>query len=661
MQQLIHEFPLKIQNRFEIDPEFVAQYIGKQPAWGPLGYVVTKRSYARPIGNGAATEEFWQTIQRVVNGWGTTLRWHCDKYGIEWDEEWAQGIAQEMYQRFWSFRMIAPGRGLWVMGTKHVEKHGSAALNNCCFVSSKTIDKDFADPFTFMMEMLMMGVGVGGDTLGQKSVGIQEPIVNDHTFVVEDSRQGWVDLISEILNAYVGKEYLPNEIDYSEIRKAGMILKTFGGTAAGSGPLIQLVQDIHSILDPLIGKLITSRAIVDLFNAIGRCVVSGNIRRSAEIMLGSPIDSEFLHLKNPELNGDRMMKWGWASNNSVFAFPGMDYTKVARLTALNGEPGYFWIDNARNYGRMVDPPLKVADDVDGSNPCGEIALKDRELCNLIETFPAHHDTYKDYMRSLEIAHIYTKTVSLMPTHRSDTNAVMFDNRRLGISQSGIAQAFARHGESEHYRWCDKGYGLLRDLDQDISRKWQVPESIKLTTVKPSGSVSLLCGATPGMHFPHSEYYWRTVRISKMSRVLQPIVDASYRVEDDVTNPSKTSVVYFPIHERDFSRSKDQVSMYEQMEIAANMQKWWADNQVSVTVTFNENEADEIKNALTQYDTRLKSVSFLPIRDHGYVQAPLIEITQREFEEAVSAVQPIHINGSSNEIEPQYCDGDLCML
>ncbi|GAG46200.1 unnamed protein product, partial [marine sediment metagenome] len=221
-----------------------------------------------------------------------------------------------------------------------VKKKGSACLNNCSFISTKELATDFADPFCFLMDMSMLGVGVGGDTKGAGLVIVKEPRQGNFTFVVEDSREGWVELIRTILTAYVGKGALPNEIDYSKVRPYGAPIRGFGGTSSGPEPLKQLAEkDIPEILDSLADEPITATAIVDLFNAIGRCVVSGNVRRSAEIMFGNPDDKEFLNLKNPKINKKMLKKWRWASNNSVFATVGMDYEDISRRISENGEPG----------------------------------------------------------------------------------------------------------------------------------------------------------------------------------------------------------------------------------------------------------------------------------------------------------------------------------
>jgi len=648
---------------FSLSDAFIDKYKGKQPEWGPLGYITYKRTYARPVPGQNRTEEWWETLQRVVEGTYTIQRRYCEGLKLPWNGVKAQHSAQEMFRLMWEMKFLPPGRGLWMMGTDFVEKRGGAALNNCSFVSTKNLHIEYSEPFCFLMDMSMLGVGVGSDTKGAESIKIREPRVGSYTFVVEDTREGWVELVRTYIDAYFGRGALPAEVDYSKVRPYGTPIKSFGGTASGPAPLQQLAEtDIPAILDPLIDELITSEAIVDLFNAIGRCVVSGNVRRSAEIMIGNPEDNSFLELKDPKKNKKKLEDWRWASNNSLFAEIGMDYSVVAELTAKNGEPGYLWLDTARNYGRLKDPPDPEKDGLAaGCNPCSEQTLESYELCCLVETFPARHQNFEEYQRTLKFAYLYAKTVTLVPTHNARTNAVMLRNRRIGTSQSGIAQSFRKFGIRGHYQICDEGYRYLRNLDRKYSKWLCIPESIKITSVKPSGTVSLLPGATPGVHFPYAEYYWRTIRMDAGSQLVEALEKAGYRIEEGEGH--NTVIVYFPVKEDNFYKSRSELSIWEQLEIVAQMQYWWADNQVSVTITFKPEEAEQIKQALELYETRLKSVSFLPLVEHGYKHAPYQPMTQEEYEKAVKKLKPVKLKkvSETSGFEHKYCDSERCEL
>lgn len=1027
------------------------------------GGFASHNTYARELPDGT-TEEWWQTCQRVVEGCFNIQKIHCRQMGLPWKEDKAQGSAQDMFQRMWDFKFTPPGRGLWVMGTDLVYDRGSAALQNCAFVSTDLIGEDFAAPFCFLMDMSMLGVGVGGDTRGAGRVRIITPRLTEDPYVVADSREGWVDLLRTVLNSFVGKNAFPTVIDYSKVRGRGTPIKTFGGIASGPKPLHMLIEGVTRLLLPKgvmvkwdvdwrddQGRIelaratfsgsgdpfrISSTQIVDVFNYVGKCVVAGGVRRTAEIMFGEPDDTAFLTLKQDQ---EALLDRRWASNNSIFARVGMDYSAVVESAAINGEPGIMWLDNSRAFGRMADPPdykdrkimgtnpcvtgdtitmtsegprrgdqlvgqpfkaylgvgkvslnidstpegffvtgqkpvyllqtkeghslkltldhpmhvalrvtrdgVECADipagelqpgamlvlnntreidgwsgqgtynegwllgsmlgdghlhkgdggyavlqfwgpsrkvlldsalskikslggpehyhdqrtgseieerdccvvkskkvwelaaefgitpdkeftsdalllassefqrgflcglfDADGSvqgsqekgvsvrlssstkqhlifaqrmllglginstiywnrreagerllpdghggvalyptkdqhelviskdnllrfqevvgfcdpdksealvgllghyrrtlnrerflatfesltylgvetvydctipqnhhfsangfvtHNCGEQPLESFELCNLVETYPAHHDTYEDFERTLKMAYLYAKTVTLVPTHDPRANAVMTRNRRIGCSMSGITQAMKKLGRREFLNWCDKGYAYLGVMDQIYSDWLGVPLSIKKTSVKPSGTVSLLCGATPGIHYPHSEYYIRWVRVANTSPLVQACVNAGYEVHPD-PYADDTSVVGFPVHEENFSKGKDHVTVWEQFVNAVDMQNHWADNQVSVTITFRPNEKGDLKTCLETFETSLKGLSMLPAGDeegHGYKFPPYQAIDRDQYEAMMSRISPLNFSASTHDSasEDRFCSNDSCMV
>jgi adenosylcobalamin-dependent ribonucleoside-triphosphate reductase len=679
---------------FTLSSSFLSEYEGEQPDWGfdGLGYFTYKRTYARPTCDcadptvcGHPTEEWWQTCARVVEGVYNLQKIHCRRDRLPWQEPKAQKSAQEMFRRMWEFKFLPPGRGLWMMGTDVVYERGGAALNNCAFASTENINIDFADPFCFLMDMSMLGVGVGGDTRGAGKVKIGRPRVTDAPFVVEDSREGWVDVIRTVLNSFAGKGSFPIIIDFKDVRKRGAPLKTFGGTSSGPRPLIELIENITRVLLPegasagfsawdadevggpifqtsFSGKgttpyRITSPQIVDVFNYIGKAVDAGGIRRTAEIMFGEATDKDFIALKQDK---KALLDRRWASNNSIWGHVGMDYDEVAGLIAKNGEPGIIWMENVQAYSRMNGTPDWKDRRAKGANPCVEQSLEDRELCCLVETFPAHHDSFEDYQRTLKAAYLYAKTVTLVTTHDPRTNAVMMRNKRIGCSMSGIQQAKTKLGRREFLRWCEKGYDYIQDLDTLYAEWLCVQTSIKTTSVKPSGTVSLLAGATPGIHYPHSEHYIRNVRVKNTSPLVEAARQAGYPVEPAVQEDD-TSVVSFPVKERNFAKGKRDASIWEQFADAAAMQKHWADNQVSCTVSFKSEEAEHISRCLEVYEDQLKAISLLPLDDHGYEQAPYIEITAAEYEALKALITPLDLSGSSHEVTDKFCDGDKCVV
>jgi len=642
---------------FELPESFLKPYKNKQPDWGPLGYFTFKRTYARQIEGEDRTEEYWETCRRVVNGTFSIQKNHCQIHHLPWNERKAQRTAKRMFELMWNFKFLPPGRGLWAMGTDYVAKSGGACLNNCAFVSTLDLDKDPAKPFTFIMDMSMVGVGVGFDTQGANQCEVTAPI-GTTDFIVDDSREGWVDALRVLIEAYTSGGPRPT-FDVSLVRGPGLPIKGFGGTSSGPEPLVEMLDDIGKIFEERMGDFLTSSDIVDIGNLIGRCVVAGNVRRSAEIVFGDPDDNEFSLLKQDK---EKLTHHRWASNNSIFAKVGMEYDWHAKQTIVNGEPGYMWLDNARAFGRMKDPADWADREAVGGNPCLEQTLHNYELCTLVETFPARHENMDEYLETLKIAYLYAKSVTLVPTHWPETNAVMCKNRRIGLSQSGIIKAFGKHGRREIMEWCDKGYDFINGLDIQYSNWLGVPKSIKKTSVKPSGTISLLPGEPPGIHYPHSEYYIRRIRVGIHSPLWRAADAAGYKVEPAVGQEETTMVVEFPVKEEFFRRSKNNVSIWEQVANAVAYQKFWADNQVSITVTFNEAEEDDIKHVLELNEDNLKGISFLPISKHGYVQAPYEEINEFEYLEMTKDLGVIDLGSVAlDNVSPKFCDGDNCVL
>lgn len=1041
-----------VKEFFHLSDKFLEVYKGKQPEWGPVGYVTYKRTYARPIEGENRTEEFHETLKRVVEGVYTAQLHHCRTLRLPWNAHKSQKSAQEMYRLMWEFKFLPPGRGLWAMGTDVVWKKGAAALSSCAFISTKDLATDFAHPFTWLMDMSMFGVGVAFDTKGAGTISIKEPKYNDTVHIVDDSKEGWCDLVGRVLESYIGKNSYPAHIDYSLIRPAGAPIKTFGGIAPGPDPLIKCVEDVTMILNRRIGQKITSGDIVDLANIIGRCVVSGGVRRclpkttpvytkngivpisrvkagdkvwtmngwksvteyvdqgwqeiveiktnigsfpctpqhrmkvftgldsfewkraeqlrpgdklvfsaitepmgkhttlplyireddeddtftlpeldeemawfigyiqnnadtdinhnsttikihkfngilnslkkqlarfgvdvestskwgeddslfveaaaftqyihelitsdrvyrgipsyiknatnsiraayicgvvdgnidyhneesksyiicygdnlkfvnsvqtiltslgvvsrvvrnenddtyevrvdgekhiialeellsthcetaegrtfpagsfeytypkewftssvaysalqpavpemiaeelfdeigldvvtpidvisveyfgnctptcdisveddheflcgpglmshnTAELALGDWNDKEYLNLKNPELYAEEMSGWRWASNNSVYGVEGMDYSQIVHQIEKSGEPGIVYMDNVRNYGRMKDGKTGIDVFADGVNPCAEMSLSHAETCSLVELFPTKHENLDEFLHTIKYAYLFAKSVSLIPTHSPQTNQVALRNRRFGISLAGIIDAFEKFGRRTFLNWCNAGYERLKHTDLIYSQWLCVPLSIKMTTVKPGGTIPLLPGVSPGIHYPHSKYYIRRIRIQNTSPLIEYLVEAGYECEETKYNDN-TMVFSFPVESKNFLRSKRDVSVWEQLENAVDIQHYWSDNNISQTVTFKQEEIKDLKPALEIFESRLKTLSFLPLDDHGYEQAPYEEIDEETFKMMSAKLKPLDLStvpaykDLKAEEELKYCTGDTCLL
>lgn len=896
---------------------------------------------------------------------------------------------------------------------------------NCMFISTRGISSRSVDdsilPFIRLMEASMLGVGVGFDTKGAGKIELNEPdFERTEIYVIEDSREGWYKSLGKLLESYFFEHRATIVFDYLKIRPAGALIMGFGGVAAGPGPLEDLHANLRNVLGGRDGQRLTATDIVDICNMIGKCVVAGNVRRSALLALGDPDDDSFLDLKNWDVNPGRMGPngWGYTSNNSAEATVGTDYSYLAERIVSNGEPGLIYTDLCRKYGRLVDEPTnrdyrvagcnpcvagetmvmttagprradqllltpfwavvngkayhsrtgmyetRVADlhrlqtkegysllvtgnhkirtadgymvpaerlvpgdqieinnhrdvagwegrggeedgyligsflgdggwegnvavvkvwqrdegsaamrhallsaaqtiphrsdwqgwrdhgrgyeamtlpppyleswgiarrskattdvfettssafhvgllrglfDTDGhvegwqesdrsdkggsvrltqvdrsrlelvqrmllrlgvksriylaraartealpggeyecreswrlvvssndlpvfagvigfnhtikaeklakivartrfySKPfvatvesfefvrtdvvydctvdelhlfdanglvvsnCAEQSLESMELCTLVETFPINCEDLDDWVRTLKYAYLYGKAVTLLPTHWPESNEVMQRNRRIGCSVSGQAQFVEQHGVMVLKDWLNLGYQAIVARDLQYSEWLGVRESIKKTSVKPSGTVSLVAGVTPGVHWPTARgRYVRRVRYRAGDPTVMVLEDAGYEVEPDVMDPKNTVVVAFPVQGPEI-RSERDVSVWEKMYLAVHHQRYWADNMVSLTASFRPEEQRDIAAVLKAFDGQLKVIAMLPLLDAGgaYQQMPYEQVTDSEWERLGARVRPIDFDvlyqdGSDAEGE-KFCSSDSCEL
>jgi intein/homing endonuclease len=1211
---------------FRLNNKFIEKYKNKKPKFGfnGLGYAVYSRTYSRLIcdkcgslyidedknnnlycqscnSKNIRNEKWFETVKRVVEGTYSIQKDWIISRGLGWSEEKGIRSAEKMYDLIFNMKFLPPGRGLWAMGTPivHVKKM-FAALNNCAFVSTSDMHKNPTKPFEFMMDMSMLGVGVGFDCFGENSIFINKPDEKrKRYFVIEDTREGWVDSVKVLLESYFLSNKPKVKFNYSEIRKYGKLIKGFGGRASGPDPLINLHEFIVKCLDKNIGKPITLRSISDIMNNIGVCVVAGNVRRclpentlihtknglrkiqdinvgdivytsdgetevtelvdqgvqdvmlfktqlgtfectekhkiavmdspksyiwkmakdlkvddrlvfvknimegvetklpdfkyikpeksttciditipdldediawliglfhgdgyvyvnekqngfnayvsigcdpdrpkiyekvkqqfkrfgvninttttngamnirvqskqlalyfskfktphksidvpefilngkqniraaylaglfdadgsslnrptnlvvsiypeflkqvqslyasigipsrrklhrkakgnwkdlyqlnlvgetsilsfeesvsryslkyinkskanrsqddygfpsnwvkhlnyrglwtpnskqmttamyqkitgeevklipikvelistkvrktqtydisvkdkqefiaregllvhnTAQIMLGDYSNEEYVNLKNYKVNPDREI-FGWTSNNSVLAKTGMDYSNITEKIAENGEPGLVWLENIKAYSRTdfkpdykdirasgVNPCItgdsiiqtssgnkKVTDligkkfyaivngskfesTIDGfwktgnrkvykitlnnglsiratenhkfskvittsktkyhkwtelkdlnvgeklmlqdgyieeiasisysgcedvydctindahcfsangiiTHNCNEQSLESFELCCLVETFPTNHNSISEFEETLKYSYLYAKTVTLGETHWAETNRVLLRNRRIGNSMSGLAMFVSNRGLDELKKWCFRGYSTISKWDKIYSEWLAVPTSIKTTSIKPSGSVSLLAGVTPGMHYPIDKCYIRRMNIAKNSDLVKILSDAGYQYEESIYDSTCYSFS-FPIKLNDNIRTQDQLTIWEQFAFAEFLQKYWADNQVSCTVSFDyDTEKDQIEKCLDYFQYKLKGISLLPRFNNSnkkaYKQMPYEGISIQRYEYLNSKIKDINSSKKIKEMSEseRFCDGDSCKI
>lgn len=964
-----------ILNRYEI-PYDIEQHIRSLPYhFGYSGFseAVYYRTYSQTKLDGTK-EDFPDTIIRVIKGIISIAKDYRIKHGLEWNENFWNNIALRFGIALMNMWILPPGRGLWISGTEYSYQRGSVAFNNCGFCS---LNEGIIKAACWTMDSLMCGCGIGFDT--DSTDEFNRMIIPDENkdkirYIIHDSREGWVKSLYLLLSSYFDGKYV--EFDYSELRNEGVPIRGFGGESSGPEPLRILHERIRLFIECYIavrdgahpytaiyemttkhiaiypisntverpslewalselhkssqfcGKTYgKSRLICDIFNAIGICVVAGNVRRSSEIALGSATDEEFRNLKNVSLNPERCII-SWMSNNTVCLDKTEDFEMLPQIAARikdNGEPGIFNRLNAKRFGRigkrepigreaeedkacvtadtliMTTQGLKRVDELIGVkfttivfgqeylsdergfwcngnketfivilengmrviltndhqiyvhdgrqykwlpvskinnelvvlssnsnlsnffieqfrkkikniiqnsvqngskfiiqrsdnnldvlqielmsylginsflssemtyltvsieefkskingnnnfeiilsrvrdivkyenenvydcsipeenwfsgngivlhncgvNPCSEIPLESYEYCNLAEIFPTRCNNFEEMKEAAYLATLYASTVSLLTTHWSYSNAVIARNRRIGVSISGITEQIAKTSVTDFTKICRALYKIVRKTNKELADECGVPESIRVTTVKPSGTISQLVGVSSGVHHNTYRYCIRRMRIGKTSKLVDILKRAGYSYEIDKKAGEGTLIFSFPLFQGE-ARSAEEVSVWEQANNLALLQREWADNCVSCTLYFKPDQnngnlieeklakieelsktgieltdildvikeckpiVDKIKknqaieegtnleHVLAHFAPIVKSLSALPHTEEGvYEQAPYESITEEKYYELIQNIKPLNMSGFDEDaIGTRGCDGDKCDL
>jgi ribonucleotide reductase alpha subunit len=603
------------------------------------------------------TEEWYETCARVCRGL------------IELEGKFKEEELEYLYDTMFNLRGTVSGRALWQLGSQTVRDIGGDSLQNCWHVVVNDLSA-----FTFTFNQLMLGGGVGFNILPQHvyelpRVEHNPPVArtdsNDCDFIVTDNREGWVELLERIFNSFffTGRRMLYNT---KAIRPAGALIRGFGGTASGSEPLVKGMKEIVRILRTRYTQKLRPIDCMDIMNIIGKVVVAGNVRRSSEIAIGCPDDRAFMGAK--DWTRHTVPEWRTMSNNSVATdniqslMP--QFWQVGYES--EGEPyGLINLHNCRRYGRLIDGVDHRPDyTVEGVNPCAEITLSNKEPCNLAETFLPNIRDVAEWKKVVGVLYKAAKTISCASFSDPVTDEIVKENHRLGIGVTGYMQANSfRNPEG-----LGAVYQHLEQLDHDYSREIGVNESVKLTTVKPSGTLSLLPGVTPGMHAAIARWMFRTVRMSASHQLVDVCREHGYHVEPrlnlDGTNDHSTMVVYFPVETPKEAVLAEDMDVIQELEVQKQLQTHWADNSVSATHYFQRKDVPRIRQWLEEnYESSVKTTSFLLYHGHGFAQAPYIPISEAKYREEVAKIRPI-TRALVREEDEDYdqlleCDGGTC--
>ena len=612
-----------------------------------MSKVVHKRTYARK--DTGLLECFPDTVDRVILG---NVRGH--------------DVPQKEIDRLRYFlmeRKAGPaGRGWWFSGAPAQQTLGGVALNNCWFVTAD----DWMN-FVIAQDLLMLGGGVGMSVEHRftsklpkvkKGVRAVHRATKDAMFIVPDSREGWCELIRRVLEAFfvTGKSF-----EYSTvcIRGAGERINGFGGTASGPIPLITLVEKLCNILQAREGRTIRPVDAMDILCAIGEMVVAGNVRRSAIIILGDAFDKEYLKAKRWDLGPiptQRAM-----ANLSVVCDDVEDLHPLFWKTYEQGEPfGIVNRTNIQKYGRMGE--LKK-DTAIGVNPCAEATLEDKEPCNLQEIALPNLSGPDEFEEAARLMHRWGKRVTMERYHIDAVDEVVKRNRRIGTGITGCLQSPLFTPDT-----LDRVYEALQDENRRYSKQLGVNESVRLTVVKPSGTMSKMLDMRgyEGIHAAYSQFYIQRIRFASTDPLIPLLAAAGHHIEPvvkfDGTYDHNTVVVDFyerapdgaPVADRDWDT-------WKQLDVVKMAQKHWADQSVSVTVYYKREDIAQLKSWLADNLKHLKTISFLCHSDHGFKQAPKEAITEEVYNRLSEKIKPIDVDsvGMGAELDGAECEGGAC--
>lgn len=537
---------------------------------------------------------------------------------------------KELRSAILSHDIVPSMRALMTAGPA-LEKDEVAGYN-CSYL---TISRPEA--FAEMVYLLMCGVGVGYSV--EEQVVEQLPEVpalemGDNTIVVADSKYGWSDAVRAVIKSlYAGK--VP-AWDLSKIRPAGAPLKTFGGRASGPAPLEDLLQHICYIFAAAQGRRLTDLECHSIATKIGDIVVVGGVRRSAEISLFSAHSGRMASAKSGEWWRDNP-HFGMANNSAVWKGqrPSPEQFLDVMTTLIKskaGEPGIFNRDAAKRQAARTgrrDPNHDF-----GCNPCGEIILRDRQLCNLTEVIARPTDSVEDLQRKVHLATILgtvqstlTKFRHLSPQWQRNCE----EERLLGVSITGIYDCpllYTPGTELDSLLMLLKGTSIT--MNKKYAAKLGIPQSTAVTCVKPSGNTSQLVDSASGIHPRHAEFIIRRNRGNKTDPVARFLADSGVPHEDEIHHPDTTWVFSWPQRAPKDAVTRDKVSAIQHLELWKTYHEHWCEHKPSVTITVRDEEWPDVIAWVWRHWDDMSGVAFLPFDDHSYQQAPYEAVTEEQL-------------------------------
>lgn len=675
--------------------EFLKHYEEINPL-APLGSFVYYRTYSRWLPKEGRRETWLETVARAV------------EYNCSLETNTSKAEAEELFDLVFNLRGFLSGRTFWIGGTRAVNDHALANFN-CSLIILDGFDK-----LGELFYALMVGTGVGFRVLEQdvkylpkirftevihkeyeprikserlESTGLEYSNKNTKAIIhVGDSKEGWAQALKMYFDIITRKEFkhiISIEIDYDSVRPRGERLIRFGGTASGHESLKTMFSKFDKIVNKRIGDndleaKVHAVDMLDFANIIAENVVVGGVRRSAEIGLIDANDAETIEAKNGLYTQDTDGNWvadedilhRALSNNTIIHWekPSKDFWKWQfEQMRFSGEPASY--NGAEALRR--NPNFK------GTNPCGEVLLDDRQTCNLVTTNVMAHvkEGRLDVQALLRTHELLTRAsfrLTLVDLELPEWDYKLKRDRLLGVSITGYQDMVNAISMS-----MSEQAVLLRAL-RDVARKSAddladalgLNRSLLVTTIKPEGTLSLLPTVSSGLHFSHSPYYVRRIRINAEDALVKVCQELGYPVHPEngfTMENARTLVIEFPVKAPD-GKTKYDVSAIEQLEIYKMFMENYVDHNASITVSVREHEWDLVEEWVYENWDSVVGISFLSLDDSYYPLLPFETITKEEYENRLSSMRPFDHNllskyehGEEHEVDDSECTSGTCPI
>lgn len=687
---------------------FLNKYNNLKSPLTPIGEFVYLRTYSRYLEDKKRRENWFETVLRTTEYNINLGIKHKQNSGLDINMEEEVREAELLFDNLFNLRTFTSGRTLYMGGTEIVEEYPLSNYN-CAFTNIEKM-KDLVDVFYLLMVGSGVGIRISKEGVGKLPTVRQVLLESEYdesirlitpkeamentiyqrspeassviTIKVGDSKEGWCKALEQYFKILTLEEFQDIQkiiIDYSFVRPEGERLKRFGGRASGHKSIKRMFNKINDVIQRRSDGLLKAIDVLDVATIISENVVSGGVRRSAMMVICDEDDEEIINAKRDifkVVDGnwieDTNISHRMMSNNSILYTkkPSLDRIKeIVNSIKVNGEPGFINGTEASHRKTRFE----------GCNPCGEILLQSKQCCNLttnnLMAFVDDNGTL-DIQRLEEILRLSARIairMTLVEVELPEWNRIMHEDRIVGISLTGMMDMVNKTGMN--YEELGRLLNRLRDAIHHEGKKYCAELGIDapelMTTIKPEGSLSNLPSVSPGIHYAHSNYYIRRIRISTTDPLYKlieaqgsyPIYNENGQTDEDAT----VKVIEFPVKAPE-GKTKYDVGAIEQLELYKLSMINWTDHNTSITVHVRENEWDDVSNWLYDNFEYVVGITFLPLMEETYPLLPFEITTKEDYDERMKYIKPLDYellskldDDQEHEIIDKECETGACPI